>query len=167
MPERGGPSGSGRDDARSGGRAEVGPGARPPVRGAPTSRDYVSSSAKPVGGAGREVFYWYYVRVSGLLLVFLALFHLYLNHIRTDVGELEYDLVIGRLSEFPLLRVADFLLLFLGLSHGVLGLKALIDDHVHRQGERLWWLSLLYVVFAVFLVAGTAVLWTLPLNGGA
>ena len=147
--------------------AETGAGGRPPVRGRPTAGDYVSSSAKPVGGTGREVFYWYYVRVSGLLLVFLALFHLYLNHIRTDVGELEYALVIDRLSDFPLLRVADFLLLFLGLSHGVLGLKVLIDDHAHRPSERLWWLSLLYVVFAVFLVVGTAVLWTVPLDGGA
>ncbi len=126
--------------------------------------DYVSSSAKPVGGSGQEVFYWYYVRISGLLLVFLALLHLYLNHIQTDVSDLEYDLVIERLTAYPLLRVADFLLLFLGLSHGVLGLKALIDDYVHKPTERLFWLSLLYVVFGVFLVAGTAVLWTLPLG---
>lgn len=168
MPDRGGPSGTGRaGTAPSDGLAETGAGGRPPVRSRPRADDYVSSSARPVGGTGREVFYWYYVRISGLMLVFLALFHLYLNHIRTDVGELEYALVISRLSEFPLLRVADFLLLFLGLSHGVLGLKVLIDDHVHKPNERLAWLTLLFVVFAVFLVAGTAVLWTLPLDGGA
>ncbi len=128
------------------------------------SKDFVSSSAKPIGGSRQEVFYWYYARISGLALVFLAFFHLYLNHIRTDVGELEYSLVISRLTEFPLLRIADFLLLFLGLSHGVLGIKNLIDDHAHKPSERLFWLTLLYVVFSVFLVAGTAVLWTLPLG---
>lgn len=126
---------------------------------------YVSSSAKPVGGSGFEVFQWYYFRLSGLVLTLLAFFHLWLNHIQTEVGELDYDLVISRLSEYPILRVVDFLLLFLGLSHGLLGIKNLIDDHVHERGRRLFWLSFLAILFAVFLVAGTAVLWTL--EGGA
>lgn len=123
-----------------------------------TSSKYVAASAKPVGGSRTEVFLWYYMRVSGLLLVFLALFHLWLNHIATEVGELSFDLVIGRLEAYPILRVADFLLLFLGLSHGVNGLKHLVDDHVHSPGKRAFWLTLIVVVFLVFMTAGTAVL---------
>ncbi len=122
--------------------------------------DYVSSSAKPVGNRF-EVFQWYYFRISGLVLTFLAFFHLWLNHIHTEVGDLNYDLVINRLRDYPILRVVDFMLLFLGLSHGVLGIKNIIDDHAKSQGQRLFWLSLLIVVFTLFLVAGTAVLWTL------
>lgn len=131
------------------------------------STDFVSSSAKPVGGSRFEVLQWYYFRLSGALLTLLAFFHLWLNHIQTEVGELNYDLVIGRLTDYPILRVVDFLLLALGLSHGVLGIKNLIDDHATSRGRRNLWLSLLALLFAVFLVAGTAVLWTLDGTGGA
>jgi succinate dehydrogenase / fumarate reductase, membrane anchor subunit len=125
------------------------------------SQRYVSGRAKPVGGTRGEVLLWYWMRISGLLLVFLALFHLWLNHIQTEVGTLSYDLVVGRLSRWPILRVLDFLLLFFGLSHGVNGLKNVIDDRVHEPGKRAFWLSLLFVTFAVFLAAGTAVLFVL------
>ncbi|MGB0651582.1 MAG: hypothetical protein ACPGQL_00135 [Thermoplasmatota archaeon] len=126
---------------------------------------FMSGSAKPAPGNRREVFLWYYMRWSGLLLVFLALFHLWLNHIHTDVRDLNYDLVITRLSTWPILIVVDFLLLFLGLGHGVNGLKNLIDDHVHEPAKRNAWLTLLFVTFSAFLVAGTAVLFTLDLSG--
>lgn len=125
------------------------------------SQPYVAGRAKPNGGDRNEVRAWYFMRVSGLLLAFLALFHLWLNHIQTEVGTLSYDLVVGRLGRWPILRVLDFLLLFLGLGHGVNGLKHVIDDHVHKPGQRAFWLSLLLVTFLVFLAAGTAVLFVL------
>src|SRR5215210_2877381 len=121
------------------------------------SQSYQSSRAKPVGGSRGEVRAWYFMRISGLLLVGLVLFHLWLNHIHTEVGTLSYDLVRGRFTKFPLLRIADFLMLFLGLGHGVNGIKTLIDDHVHEPGRRAFWLSLLLAVFIAFLAAGTAV----------
>jgi len=126
-----------------------------------SSSKYLAGSAKPSGGSQFEVYQWYYFRVSGLLLVFLAFFHLWLNHVQTEVGTLSYELVTSRLRAFPILKVADFLLLALGLSHGVLGIKNLIDDHVHQAGRRALWLTALIVLFSVFLIAGTAVLWTL------
>ena len=131
------------------------------------SDSYVSSSAKPIGGSRFEVFQWYYFRLSGLVLTLLAFFHLWLNHIHTEVGELNYDLVISRLETYPILRVVDFMLLFLGLSHGLLGIKNIIDDRAGTPGSRAFWLSLLSVAFVLFLVAGTAVLWTLDTSGGA
>lgn len=126
---------------------------------------FISGRAKPLGAPRSEVALWYFMRISGVALVFLALFHLWLNHIATEVGSLSYDLVVGRLTRWPVLRVLDFLLLFLGLGHGVNGLKNVVDDHVHAPGRRAFWLSLLLLTFAAFLVAGTAVLFTLPLEG--
>lgn len=129
------------------------------------SSNYISGSAKPMGGGRGEVFLWYYMRISGLLLAFLALFHLWLNHIKTEVGTLSYDLVQGRFTHWPVLRVIDFLLLFLGLSHGVNGLKNVIDDRAHKPGQRALWLTALAVMFIVFMAAGTAVLFVLPSRG--
>lgn len=123
------------------------------------------SSARPVGGDRGEVRAWYFMRISGLLLVFLVLFHLWLNHIQTEVGQLEYSLVVERFTKWPVLRVVDFLILSLGLGHGVNGLKHLIDDHVHEPRKRALWLSLLLVTFLAFLAAGTAVLFVLPTEG--
>ncbi|MEK6985424.1 MAG: succinate dehydrogenase [Candidatus Thermoplasmatota archaeon] len=128
-----------------------------------SSQSYVSGSAKP--SSKGEVRLWYFMRISGILLTFLVLFHLWLNHIKTEVGTLSYDLVIGRFQDFPLLRVVDFLILFLGLGHGVNGIKHIIDDRVHKPGQRAFWLSLLLVLFTVFLAAGTAVLFVLPTGG--
>ena len=122
---------------------------------------FISGRAKPLGAPRSEVALWYFMRVSGLVLVLITLFHLWLNHIHTEVGTLSYDLVTARLGRWPILRVLDFLLLFLGLGHGVNGLKNVIDDHVHKPAQRAFWLSLLFVTFAVFLVAGTAVLFVL------
>lgn len=126
--------------------------------------DYVSGSAKPVGGGRGEVWQWYWFRLSGVMLTLLVLFHLWYNHIQTEVGELEYDLVLQRLGDFPVLRVVDITMLALGLSHGLLGIKNIIDDHAATPGRRTFWLSGLLVLFAVFFTAGTAVMWTL---GGA
>jgi succinate dehydrogenase / fumarate reductase, membrane anchor subunit len=130
------------------------------------SSAYMAGSAKPVGGSRSEVMLWYYMRVSGLLLVFLALFHLWLNHIHTEVGELSFRLVVWRLNTYPVLRIADFLLLFFGLSHGVNGLKNVIDDYAKDPRWRFAWLTGLWVLFAIFLAAGTAVLFVLPGPGG-
>lgn len=127
---------------------------------------YGSGTGRPVGGGRGEVVLWYYMRLSGLLLVFLAFFHLWLNHIETEVGQLSFDLVVWRFENFPWLRVVDFLLLFLGLSHGVNGLKNVIDDRVHGARNRALWLTFLLVMFTVFMVAGTAVLFVLPTSGG-
>ncbi|MGB1696815.1 MAG: succinate dehydrogenase [Thermoplasmatota archaeon] len=127
------------------------------------SKSYINSSAKPVGSRS-EVFSWYYMRISGLLLVSLALFHLWLNHIKHDVHDLNYDLVITRFEAWPILVVADFFLLTLGLSHGVNGIKGIIDDHVHDRNKRLAYITALWTVFAIFWVAGTAVLFTIQVN---
>ena len=127
------------------------------------SQTYVSSRAKPADRS--EARAWWFMRFSGILLVFLVLFHLWLNHIQTEVGTLSYDLVVGRFTKWPILRVVDFLILSLGLGHGVNGLKHLIDDHVHEPGKRAFWLSLLLVTFLAFLAAGTAVLFVLPVEG--
>jgi succinate dehydrogenase / fumarate reductase membrane anchor subunit len=128
-----------------------------------SSQTYMAGSAKPSDKS--EVRLWYFMRISGLVLTFLVLFHLWLNHIHTEVGTLSYDLVVKRFGYYPLLRVADFLMLFLGLGHGVNGLKNVIDDRVHAPGKRAFWLTLLLVTFTVFLAAGTAVLFVLPTGG--
>lgn len=115
-----------------------------------------SRYAKPVatGSNGFEVFSWYFFRVSGLLLIFLALIHLFFMHVDTDVAKTSYDFVADRYRN-PFWRVYDLMLLTLALLHGMNGLRVIVDDYVQQRGWRLAWMSFLGLVTLTFWLMGT------------
>ncbi len=82
--------------------------------------------------AKRETLIWLFVRVSGVLVLFLALGHLYIMHIANSVHTMDADFVKNRLRN-PLWKTYDFLLLSLALSHGSLGVKNILEDVVHNK----------------------------------
>ena len=49
---------------------------------------------KPAGGF--ELAAWFFMRISGLVLVFLALGHLFITHILNNVETVNYEFVAGR-----------------------------------------------------------------------
>lgn len=85
-------------------------------------------------GAARnfETWSWFFMRTSGLALVFLALLHFAITHIINDVAETGIDFV-GTRWENPLWRLYDWLLLALGLAHGVNGIRWIIDDYIRHE----------------------------------
>ena len=97
-----------------------------------------------------ETWSWLFMRISGLILVFLALVHFSIMHIAHDVTHTDSAFVSGRWSN-PLWRVFDWALLALGLMHGVNGLRMITDDYVRRPATRAFTKALLYsVTFAMF-----------------
>lgn len=108
---------------------------------------------RPAGG-GFETFSWYFFRISGVALVFLALIHLFINHVSTDVSCTSYQLVQIRYAN-PFWRVYDWLLLTLALLHGMNGLRVVIDDYVHTNGWRLSLQSAVALVTVIFFMLGT------------
>lgn len=115
---------------------------------------------RPLAG-GFETFSWYFFRISGIALIFLAIIHLFLNHVATDVSCTSYQLVQLRYAN-PFWRLYDWLLLTLGLLHGMNGLRVVVDDYVHSYGWRLSLQSLLGLVTLVFFFLGTITLVTFP-----
>jgi succinate dehydrogenase / fumarate reductase, membrane anchor subunit len=113
---------------------------------------------RPSGG-GFETFSWYFFRISGIALIFLALIHLLLNHVTTDVSCTSYQLVSIRYSN-PFWRLYDWLLLTLALLHGMNGLRIVIDDYVRSRGLRLTLQSLTGTLTLVFFMLGTITLIT-------
>lgn len=113
---------------------------------------------RPAGG-GFETFSWYFFRVSGIALIFLAIIHLFVNHVTTDVSCTSYQLVSLR-YENPFWRLYDWLLLTLALLHGMNGLRIVVDDYVQSRGWRLSLQSLVAVATLVFLMLGTITLIT-------
>ena len=106
-------------------------------------------------GRDQEVWSWYFFRVSGLLLVFLALGHLTIMHVLNTVDTIDYDWVAARWDSVGW-RVYDWLLLTLALLHGMNGLRVVVDDYVHAARWRRLATLALWATTALFLALGTA-----------
>ncbi len=121
--------------------------------------------ARRAAGLGRqansdfELWAWLFMRVSGLLLLFLALGHLAIMHLLNSVDRIDYGFVAGRWSSL-VWRLYDFLLLLLALLHGLNGMRVIVDDYVQSRGWRLAILSGLYTIALIFLSTGALVLFT-------
>ncbi|GCE10935.1 succinate dehydrogenase, hydrophobic membrane anchor protein [Tengunoibacter tsumagoiensis] len=113
---------------------------------------------RPAGG-GFETFSWYFFRASGIVLIFLVIIHLIIMHVTNDVSQTTYAFVASRYAN-PFWRLFDWLLLTLALTHGMNGLRVVIDDYVRNASLRLWLLSLVGVLLLVFFMLGTITLVT-------
>jgi succinate dehydrogenase membrane anchor subunit len=119
---------------------------------------------KPARGAsGWETFSWYWFRISGVGLVFLALIHLFINHVSTDVSQTQYDLVAARYAN-PFWRVYDLLLLTLALFHGLNGLRIVCEDYISSRGWRLSVQSALFFIAIAFWLMGSMTIITFQPN---
>ena len=80
-------------------------------------------------------------------------------HVTNDVSQTTYSFVAARYAN-PLWRLFDWLLLTLGLTHGMNGLRVVIDDYVRSRGLRLTLLSATAILLVVFFMLGTITLIT-------
>ena len=101
-----------------------------------------------------ETWSWFFMRISGLVLLFLALMHFTVTHIIYDVTETKASFVASRWSN-PLWRLTDWTLLSLGLLHGLNGVRWHVDDYVRRPGRRAATKAVLYSVTGVLFAYGT------------
>ncbi len=121
----------------------------------------VRAPERPRRTAGAEARSWAYMRLSGLLLLFFALVHFAITHIVNDVVETDYDFVAERWHN-PAWRVFDWMLLVLALSHGLNGLRWIVDDYVRHPGRRRAVKGLLYGLTAALVVVGTVTILVFP-----
>jgi succinate dehydrogenase / fumarate reductase, membrane anchor subunit len=114
-----------------------------------------------------EVWWWFFMRISGVILVFLVLIHVYVMHLIEDgVERVTFAFVAERWDNVGW-KTFDWLMLFLGLLHGSNGLRIVIDDYIHRPGVRTAIKGALYGLVAVLMIMGTAVVVTFdPEVGG-
>ena len=104
-----------------------------------------------------EVWWWFFMRISGVILIFLVLIHVYVMHlIDGGVERVDFAFVAERWDNVGW-KTFDWLMLFLGLLHGVNGLRIVIDDYVHRPGVRTAVKGTLYGLATVLMIMGTAV----------
>jgi len=101
-----------------------------------------------------ETWSWFFMRVSGLVLVFLALAHFAITHIVNDVVETDAEFVYRRWDN-PLWRTFDWVLLALALFHGLNGLRWSIDDYIRNRQARALVKAVIYTVSGVLFAYGT------------
>jgi succinate dehydrogenase / fumarate reductase membrane anchor subunit len=116
--------------------------------------------ARRVRPNGWEWLSWLYMRVSAVLLLGLVLGHLYIMHILQGTDRIDFAFVAERLST-PFWRVYDLLILVLALSHGLNGLRGIVNDYTRPGGAwRLVWNVALWTVGLVFTLLGALVLFS-------
>ena len=107
-----------------------------------------------------EMYAWIFMRMSGILLVFLVLGHLFIMLLLDDgVRRVNFGFVAGRWAS-PFWRTWDLLQLWLAQLHGTNGLRVIINDYAERDGTRFWLKMLLYTASFLVLVLGTLVIFT-------
>lgn len=114
--------------------------------------------AKASYGSDTELGWWVFMRISGLLLVFLTFGHLFFNNFQIDAATIDFEFVATRLSQ-PWVKIYDTFLLGFAMLHGTNGLRYSLEDYIQKPGRRFWAKITLYTVAAVVFVLGAMTLW--------
>jgi len=123
------------------------------------SRVRTLNDAKAVASNNFELYWWVFMRVSGLLLVFLVLGHIYMQNIAINSAEINYDYVVGRFSN-PTWKIYDIFLLGLTMLHGANGLRYVLDDCIKNLRVRFWVKIIIFTIIAAIFVIGSITLWS-------
>ena len=108
---------------------------------------------------GSERLLWYFLRVSGVLLVFFAGGHLFITHYVNVPSDTTFDFVSDRWAN-PLWRSFDMILLFAALWHGLVGIRLSITDLLRSHGARQVGYGLVWAFGVIFTVIGSITILT-------
>jgi len=119
----------------------------------------MSIAGRPRPDSGLELYAWLFMRISGVVLLFMALGHLCIMHIINNIEVINYAFVAKRFAT-PFWRTYDVVMLWLAMIHGVNGIRTLVEDYISARGWRLVSLASLYVVGFIILALGSMVIFT-------
>ncbi len=113
-----------------------------------------------------ELVSWLFMRISGLVLVFLVIGHLVImNILDGGVQRINFAFVAGRYAS-PFWQIWDLLQLWLAMIHGTNGLRTVINDYAERDTTRFWLKTVLYCSSVFIIMLGTYVIFTFDPNIG-
>ena len=128
-----------------------------PSAGAPEpQRDMRGGRERPIGGF--ELWAWLFMRISGLVLLILAVGHTLIMHLPSGgVDRVDFQFVAARWGS-PFWRIYDLLLLVLAFIHGANGARIVIGDYIVHRTARGLLIGILIAISAIWLVLGIAVI---------
>jgi succinate dehydrogenase / fumarate reductase membrane anchor subunit len=113
-----------------------------------------------------ELYSWLFMRLSGLVLVFLVLGHIVIMLFTGDgVHRVNFAFVAGRWAS-PFWQFWDLSMLWLAQLHGGNGLRTIINDYTRKDATRFWLKMLLYASMVLIVALGTFVIFTFNPNIG-
>lgn len=104
-----------------------------------------------------ELFSWFYMRISGALLVIFIFIHLAFVHFVHGVGEINSGFVAKRWAN-PTWLLSDILMLSIALTHGANGMRILAEDYIRPKGWRTLFITALYTLVAFLIVVGITIM---------
>jgi succinate dehydrogenase / fumarate reductase membrane anchor subunit len=111
-----------------------------------------------------EKYAWLFMRFSGVVLVVLALGHLFVGLIWDGgVYRIDFNYVAQRWTS-PFWQTWDLLLLWLAQLHGGNGMRTIINDYARKDSTKFWLNTLLVLSILFTVVLGTYVLLTFDAN---
>ena len=111
-----------------------------------------------------EMLAWLFMRLSGVVLVFLILGHLLIMLVLDGgVSKVGFAFVAGRWAS-PFWQAWDLIMLWLAMLHGANGLRTVINDYAQRDNTRFWLKMLLYTATVFTVLLGTLVIFTFDPN---
>jgi succinate dehydrogenase / fumarate reductase membrane anchor subunit len=100
------------------------------------------------------------MRISGLVLVVLAVGHVVIMHAVGDgVGRINFAFVAVRWQS-PVWRTWDWAMLVLALMHGINGIRNITLDYVRKAGVRFAANMFFYVLGFALFVLGSVIVFT-------
>lgn len=128
--------------------------------------DIIRQAAARKGRQGNmfELYSWFFMRVSGAILMVIVVFHLLYMHFFTPGGVtgITFEVVVSRWTG-PLgafWRIFDLLLLAFAFTHGSNGMRFLIQDYIHQPGWRVTAMTGLYLVYFALLAMGAYIIFS-------
>jgi succinate dehydrogenase / fumarate reductase membrane anchor subunit len=122
-----------------------------------SERHYVRRRDRRAPGSTFELYAWFYMRVTGILLLGLAVFHLLYMHLVIGVDNINFDTIVGRWTgpAGVFWRMYDLFLLIFAMTHGFNGSRYVIDDYFKGAGARIAFKTISAVIaFALFVMGG-------------
>ena len=110
-----------------------------------------------------ELYAWYFMRISGVILLVIAVFHLMYMHfgIPGGVSSISHQTIVNRWADPTwgiFWRLFDILLLVFALTHGANGVRNILNEKIRRENRRIGAQIILLVVYITLLVMGNAVI---------
>jgi succinate dehydrogenase / fumarate reductase membrane anchor subunit len=113
---------------------------------------------RPAGGW--ELWTWLFMRVSGVVLLVLAVGHVLIMHVLdAGVDRVDFGFVAARWQS-PFWQTWDWLLLSLALLHGINGLRVVVMDYVRPVAWRFLANMVFYVIGFALFALGTVIVFT-------
>lgn len=110
--------------------------------------------------SGFEFYSWVFMRLSGVILLFIAVFHLLWMHFSVGLENITFEVIKERWTGpwGPFWRLYDLLLLVFALTHGLNGTRIVVEDYVRARGWQTFLKFLLYAFWFLFIGMGAYII---------